>query len=147
MGAVEDLYRKSQVFDSLFKTVVVVIETNDYSEEEEDYIKYYLTVESTVNVIYEEITAKVTLLDVAITDTIYRFFRSDIPPQRIKTPLALPLFTEDAEELLFTDDWNNEYPELLFDAIEDTMPYVKVRDVNGKSIRYFFNIREMYLDE
>ena len=145
MGAVSELYKESQIFDSLFKSVVVVIETNDYSDTEDDYIKYFVTVESHLDLITEKIKARVTFIEANITDTIFRFFRADIPPQRVTVKQKTHLFTMDARELLFSNDWNTEYPELLFDALEEKLLCIDLEDVNGKKTSYFYKSRDFYL--
>ncbi|WP_218240441.1 hypothetical protein, partial [Pseudomonas sp. 2822-17] len=57
------------------------------------------------------------------------------------------LFTLDAEELLFTDDWLDEYYDMLLDSIEEEFTMVTVRNSLGKKDSYSFSVRDLYYYE
>ncbi|GGE26542.1 hypothetical protein GCM10011391_01080 [Pullulanibacillus camelliae] len=145
MGAFEDLYQRSKIFNQLFGQVTVGIETNLYDESLEDYAVFYVNVANQVDLMNEEITALATSIDATIPTAVFSFFRADIPPQSIKRRMNMELLNEDARELLLIDDWNLEYPDRLFDSVEQNIDCIPVIDEEGKKRYYYIKIRDLFI--
>ena len=114
VGKVKELYNNKEIFDKLFSTFEIVVETKDcyFVNGAKYYESFYVTINSRVDIVAEEVVAVVTSIRGEIHETITRFFKSDIPPQVSYKSNGLELLEVDASELLLTDDWNSEYPEL-----------------------------------
>ncbi|WP_138418703.1 hypothetical protein [Aquibacillus sediminis] len=148
MSKVESLYNSQKIFDELFGTVEVAIETNDYYyNPDRVYYCFYVEVKSSVDVVAEEVTAYTTSIRGEIPETIERIFRSAIPPQLVTMSSEIELLQVDANELLLSDNWNTDYPDMLFDAIEDEIRSLLVEDEHGRITHYPLKIRDIYLAE
>jgi len=145
MGDFEDLYRRSRIFNQLFGQVTVGIETNLYDESLRDYAVFYVDVMNQVDLINETITALATSIDATIPISVFSFFRADIPPQSVQRQINIELLNEDARELLLSDDWNLDYLDQLFDAVEQTIDCVPVVDEQGQKRYYYLKVRDLFM--
>ena len=146
VGKVKELYNNKEIFDKLFGTFEIVVETKDcyFVNGAKTYESFYVTTKSRVDIVAEEVMAVVTSIRGELHETITRLFKSDIPPQVIYKSYELELLEVDASELLLTDDWNSEYPELLMDAIEETITSIQVKDEEGRNTHYPVRVRDIY---
>ncbi|WEG14785.1 hypothetical protein PU629_10725 [Pullulanibacillus sp. KACC 23026] len=146
MGRVDRLYKKKNIFNELFGSLCFEVETS-YYDASGDYLCFYVIVKSKIDFINEEIIATVTSIKGNINRKIERFFKANIPPQKVNKQCQITLLQEDASEILFSDDWNLMYPDLLMDAMEETLRTIKVRDEHGYPIYLPLKIRDIYLEE
>ncbi len=143
LGQVEELYKKKQIFEDLFSTIYFDVETS-YRDSNGDYICFEACVTSVMDVIDETIVATLIDLQGEFEDDIFRFFRSAIPAQEIELDEEIVLFEEDAVDLLFTDTWNQDYPDLIRKKIYSLIRTIDVIDEQDRWTVLPLNVRGIY---
>ncbi|WP_047979722.1 hypothetical protein [Ornithinibacillus contaminans] len=137
MGLVEELYEKKKIFNELFGSLAIAIEGKDGD-------LYVIIVKSEVYVVEEKVEAAITLLEGEINERIEKVFRIPIPPQDISFKCNHLILSVNAVDLLFTDNWNSVYPDLLLESVEQNFGLIEVVNENNKPVDHNIRYKGIY---
>lgn len=137
MGIVEELYEKKKIFNDLFGSLAIAIEGKDGD-------LYVIKVKSEVYVVEEKVEAVITLIEGEINEKIEKIFRTPIQPQDISFECNHLILSVNAVELLFTDNWNSVYPDLLLESVEQNFGLIEVVNENNKPVGHNIRYKSIY---